>query len=502
MPHRDQGIDVAADGMTLGGSPWLIRRWRQSFALDVRSLAVYRMALGLLLCTDFIQRLRSFTFMFAIDGIFPPAAIRRSYADPTVWSLAFLHDTTWWNGVILGLEGVAGVLLVVGLATRFATVVGWIAVMSVIRRTGIASCGGDAWLACQLFWSIFIPLGTAWSWDARRTASVRQTRRAEQVCSIATTALVLQLIFVYVSAGVQKCNPSWFAGNALMHALSVHDHGTPFGEALARSGFVGNSLAWGVVALEAGAPFLLLVFPTVGMRYMLIAVFVAFHAAIGLTMTVGLFVPIGMAAWIPILPSATWSRGEAGSKPVIVTGLHRSAAAVCAVALALAAGSWVNALLWRAVLPRGVVAALNIAGLHQDWQMFGVVLGEEQWVYARAELADGRVVDLLREGRPCRGGRPDGGFTTLPDNRWHCICWCIGSPAQSTVAAEIAAGLARRWNSQHGPFAHVRTVEIRQARQRTDASATIERERLVASWPPRDAAGAGNLERFLGGAAD
>jgi hypothetical protein len=260
-----------------------------------------------------------------------------------------------------------------------------------------------------------------------------------------------------------------------MHALSVHDHGTPFGEALARSGFVGNSLAWGVVALEAGAPFLLLVFPTVGMRYMLIAVFVAFHAAIGLTMTVGLFVPIGMAAWIPILPSATWSRGEAGSKPVIVTGLHRSAAAVCAVALALAAGSWVNALLWRAVLPRGVVAALNIAGLHQDW---------------------------LREGRPCRGGRPDGGFTTLPDNRWHCICWCIGSPAQSTVAAEIAAGLARRWNSQHGPFAHVRTVEIRQARQRTDASATIERERLVASWPPRDAAGAGNLERFLGGAAD
>jgi hypothetical protein len=119
MPHRDQGIDVAADGMTLGGSPWLIRRWRQSFALDVRSLAVYRMALGLLLCTDFIQRLRSFRFMFAVDGIFPPAAIRRSYADPTVWSLAFLHDTTWWNGVILGLEGVAGVLLVVGLATRF-----------------------------------------------------------------------------------------------------------------------------------------------------------------------------------------------------------------------------------------------------------------------------------------------------------------------------------------------------------------------------------------------
>jgi len=475
-----------------------VGRWCDAaFALDARSLAAYRMALGAIICADCLLRARDFSLMVAVDGILPPDVIRRCHADPTVWSLAFLDDSTWWNAVVLALEGVAGLLLAAGVATRWSTVAAWVLVWSIIRRTGPASCGGDVWLACQLFWSMFIPLGTAWSWDARRRGPAGFDTAPVAIRSVATAALVLQLLAVYVSAGVAKCNASWVTGGALAHALSMHDHGTSLGAALVGTGLVGDWLARAVVAFEILVPLLVLVRPTPRVRLLLVAAFVGFHTAIGLTMTVGLFVPIGMAAWLPLLPSAWWDRGGPLREPVMVTGLGRIATRTCSVALLAAALSLANARWWHRQPPRAVVAALNVVGLHQDWRMFGTVAAEEQWMYARAELADGRVVDLLRDGAPCDGGRPEGGFTSLADNRWHNVCWCLGWPGQWPIAPAVAAGLARHWNANHPPEARVVRLEIHHARQGVGAGDAVEREALVGSWPPRDAAGRGNLDRLL-----
>lgn len=473
----------------------LLRRWsRAAFALDVRSLAAYRVGLGCILCVDCLLRSRDFPLMLGVDGMFPPDAMRRCFGDPTVWSLAWLLDADWWNAAVLALEGLAGAALVAGVATPVATVAAWVAVWSVIRRASPAASGGDVWLACQLFWAMFLPLGAAWSWDARRRGTAAPTRG--MACSVASVALVLQLMTVYVSAGLAKCNASWLSGNAVAHALSVHDHGTALGMALARSGLVGDPAAWLVVTLEVVAPLLLLAWPSPRVRAVLVVVFLAFHVLIGLTMTVGLFVPIGMVAWLPLVPSRAWDRAAVGAPPAIHR-LWRPAAWVCGTALGLAAVSLVTFRCGIGPLPRPLVAALNVCGLHQDWRMFGFVPDEEQWVYARAELADGRVVDLLRGGRTCGDARPEGGFTSLADNRWHNICWCLGWPAQAPVAPTVAAALARHWNATHGPDEQVRLVEIRHARQSVAAPDAIERERLIASWPPRDAAGRGNLDRLL-----
>lgn len=476
-----------------------VSRWRRyaraAFGLDLRSLAAYRIALGAILCLDCVLRTRDFPLMFAADGVFPLAALRRGYGDATVWSLAFLHDSTWWSGVVLAFEGVAGLLLAAGVATRVSTVAAWVALWSVIRRTGPATCGGDIWLACQLFWAIFLPLGAAWSWDARRRSAAGHPAVRGVACSVASAAIVLQLVAVYVSAGVAKCNATWLSGAAVAHALSVHDHGTALGMAVARSGLAGAPAAWTVVALELVGPLLLILRPTAAVRLGLIAAFVAFHALIGLTMTVGLFVPIGMAAWLPLVPAAVWDRGRATGEQAGPVGLGRVAAWSCSAALLLAATGLFHARCLGGRLPRGVDMALNLTGLHQDWRMFGTVPAEEQWMVARAELVDGRVVDLLRGGRPCTPGRPPGGFTSLAAPRWHNVCWCLGWPAQAAVAPAVAAGLARRWNATHGPEAQVQSVEIRQARQ-GEADA-IEHDSLVAAWPPRDAAGGGSLDRLL-----
>jgi hypothetical protein len=263
--------------------------------------------------------------MFAADGMFPLETLTRYHADPTLWSAALLVDADWWNGVVLATEGLAGVVLAAGCHTRIATLVGWIALVSVIRRTSPAVNAGDIWLACQLFWAMFLPLGARWSVDAWRSQSRDPAGQPiVAVRSVASAALVLQLVAVYLGAGLSKCNASWFAGDALAHALSVHDHGTPLGMALGLLPWLTRPLQWGVFVVEIGLPLILLALPSAAVRGSIVAVFIAFHAAIWLAMTVGLFAAIGIVAWLPLIPTAAWTRGRAEAAPAPV-GLGRTA---------------------------------------------------------------------------------------------------------------------------------------------------------------------------------
>jgi len=476
------------------------RAWAAaSFTLDARSLAVYRIGLGALLVADSLLRTRDFGLMFAIDGIFPLDTLARYHADATLWSLAFLVDATWWSGVVLALEGIAGGLLLVGYRTRLATIVAWVALVSVIRRTSPATNAGDIWLACQLFWSIFLPLGARWSVDAARPpAAASAPARIDAARSIASAALVLQLVAVYLGAGLAKCNATWFAGDALAHALSVHDHGTPLGMLLGGTPWLARPLQWGVLVGEIALPLVFLAIPSPRVRGTLVPLFIAFHATIWLAMTVGLFAAIGMVAWLPMFPAATWpaERAQGGGR---IVGLGPAASWTCGLALVVAASAFLHQVtpLASRRLPRPLAAAINLLCLPQEWAMFGGVPPQEQWVYGRALLADGSVVDLLRDGRPVEVNRPAGGFTTLPHHRWHKFLWVLPRAHVNVFAAPAAAALARHWNDRHAADRQCISLEIRFALQPVRGDDDGIRDALVASWPPRSPSGAGNLDRFL-----
>ena len=474
---------------------------RSSFAaacgIDARSLALFRIALGALLVADCLLRTRDFGAMFTPDGIFPPAAVRACHAAATVWSLAFLNDAAWWNAFVLAVEGLAGALLAVGWCTRVATIVAWAAVLSIVRRTFPAANGGDDWLVCLLFWSMFIPLGAVWSADAARRRSA--PARPIVVCSVATAALLVQVAVVYLVAGLAKCNGTWTSGVAVAHALSVHDHGSALGAALvARPGleWIWGPAGWLVLLLEIAGAVAALAWPAPRLRLALVAAFMTFHALIWLTMSVGLFAPIGLAAWLPFLPGEIWERRDVGGpRPPTVVGLGRLGSAACAACLGAAAFGCVGQLAGRP--PGPVVLIVNLTGLRQDWRMFAEVPALEQWVCGRAELADGSVVDILRGGAACSGDRPAGGFVSLPNHRWHRLCWGLGNPTLRLLAPDVAAGLASSWNARHPADRRIRTLEMRLVRQRVTPDDDLRYEALLASWPDRSATGSGNLDRLL-----
>ena len=129
--------------------------------------------------------------------------------------------------------------------------------------------------------------------------------------------------------------------------------------------------------------------------------------------------------------------------------------------------------------------------------MFGGVSPQEQWVYGRGLLADGSLVDLLRGGRPLEEERPTGGFTTLPHHRWHKFFWVLPTPRVRMFAPPAAAALARDWNARHTGGRQLVALEIRLGMQTVRGGDGTVRDAILASWPARSAAGAGNLERFL-----
>ncbi len=470
-----------------------------AFLLDTRSLALYRIGLGLLLVADAIFRGPDVAIMLGPDGVFPLDALARFHGTVTLWSVAYLHDSAAWSGAVVAIEGLAGISLALGWQTRLATIVGWVALVSLIRRASPAVNAGDVWLACQMFWAMFLPLAARWSVDAsRRRATVPVAAAPTAACSVATVAVVLQLVAVYLGAGLSKCNADWFTGDAIPHALSVHDHGTPLGMMLSGFPWLTRPLQWLVIAGEVVLPLLLLARPTPRVRLGLFVVFTLFHLAIWLSMTVGFFPMVGVVAWLPLLPSTVWALTDTQFENERIKTLSQPASWLCAGAGAIAACAFLIQLPpWRQErLPLPLAMAVNLTALHQQWAMFGGVPSREQWVYTRAILADGSEVDLLRDGRPVERDLPAGGFTSLHHHRWHNLFWHLAKPGAEVFAEPAARALAMEWNLRHGPDRQVSSLEIHFGIKPSGANAVV-RDYLYASWPPRSPAGAGNLERLL-----
>jgi hypothetical protein len=517
-PPWQRRVAVQASGV-----PGRLRTWfRSRFALDLRSLAAFRIAVGTILVVDALLRTRDFGLMFAPDGFFPPATLRQTWnSAPSIWSAAFLVDAAWWGGLVLAVQGLAGGCLACGWKTRAATIAAWAAQLSVVRRTLPATNAGDAWLGALLFWSMFLPLGAAWSADRwkRRAGSTAAGGPAaveeRSISSVASAALMLQVLVVYLTAGLAKWNDSWLSGEAVRRALSVHDHGTAFGMWIAGTAWLARPLTWSVLGMEIVLPLLYLLVPRPRIRLAIAGVFVLFHLAIQVTMSVGLFAAIGIAAWLALIPGAAWqslvriadrpaSTGAAGggfdpgTRPT-PGRLAWPASAACAFLFALASVAVVHGLAparWGR-LPQAIAAPLNLCGLTQEWGMFGVVYPTEQWVYGPALLADGRRVDLLRHGAVLDADEPRGGCGSLPHHRWHKLVWMLPAARYRPLAGHVAAALVRDWNSRHGPDARVVEIEIRFVIRDAAPAAASRFEQLLASWPERGPDGAGNLGRFL-----
>lgn len=509
--------------------------------LDVRSLALFRIALGAILLADFAWRLPGAPDTLAPDGMLPPDLVRRFVGHPWSWSVGLWCDAAWWNHGLLLAEAICGVALVAGRGLPWSTTAAWIVIVSLVRRTAPMTNSGDVYLAVLLFWAQFLPLAGRGRSDsppdaaadtsekprpcpgcrkwktviddvfrgvrgivagpARSASGEGRLPRAECCRGPAALALTLQVAAVYLSAGLAKWNGVWWSGDAIGFALSVHDHGTAIGDLVAGWRPGARVLSWSTVALELAGPPLLLV-PS--LRTPLVATFVVFHLAIAATMDVCLFPWVGIAAWLALLPRSFWDHLVPGAETApgdaaIVGGLDRPRTILCGAAMVIAAAAFLhsNGPWHQRRMPAGARHAVQLTFLEQDWRVFGEIRPQRQWVYARADLANGAVVDVLRAGKPLETVLPGGGFHSIGDQRLQKLLWELPKPEQRVFAGSLASVLAGRWNAAHDPAERIMTLEIHGARMVIASGGDTLQDVLMATWPPRSTTGRGNLERFL-----
>jgi hypothetical protein len=445
----------------------IANRLRAVFGLDVRSLALFRIAVGLLLLADLIFRGADFPAMYA-DGGFAPVEMVRSLQHYNQWSLHLISGAAGYQAALFIAAAALALALLVGYHTRLATIGSWILLASLQVRLPVVLSAADLLLRVLLFWSMFLPLGAVWSLDARRRPALSGTR----VVSAATVAFILQLSIVYWMTGWAKWNDAWLKEDALGDILSTGLFCLPLGRTLGEYPELTRWLSRAVVWFELLGPCLLFVpFQTARLRLIAVAAFIFFHIGIAVTVAVGLFSYVAMAAWLALVPGAAWVwmaglRKAAKENAVAVTSsaaaypsdsARRKGARFMAALLCWAALAIVVCVNWRHVtkrplpnpLDKWLTRAAQLTTLEQFWGMFGEAPPEDCWFVYQVLLKDGRRLDLLSRQLGTDHAEPMLAWQQFPSDRWRKLHWNLLSDFGRPYRQPLAEYICRRWNETH-----------------------------------------------------
>ncbi|SMO57199.1 HTTM domain-containing protein [Halorubrum cibi] len=309
-PDGDGPVDPDGDETSVGESglagAWnrlspVRDRVRKRFEVDTRSLAAVRIALALVILLDLLHRSQDLALFYTDAGAYPVAAYEATYGQYTGVSLHALSGDLWFQGLLFAVAGAFAVAFLLGYRTRLVGFVSLLLLFSLQARNPAVLNGGDRLFRVLLAVALVTPLGERWSIDALRRGSARKA-----VASFGTAALLVQPVVVFTANAILKhAGEEWYAGDGLAIALHNEVMTTTLGKFVVEFPALLTLLNYGWVVLLSGSALFLL--GTVG-RVRMLAAFTYTSAFVGmlLTMAVGLFPLLLMAAMLPFLPGVFW----------------------------------------------------------------------------------------------------------------------------------------------------------------------------------------------------
>ena len=280
------------------------------FQVDLRSLAVARMAFGSLLVVDLVNRVGFLEAHYADAGVLPRKALLALGSPRWYVSLHLMSGEPAVQLVLFAIAGVLAVMLVLGYRTRLMTCLCWLLLMSLHNRNQLILNGGDSLFRILLFWAMFVPWGARWSVDRALTPDAETG--PDQVFSVGALAFFVQTCAVYFFTGLLKSGADWWeSGLAVYYALSLDIMRLPLGTYVYQFPEFMRFMTTATLWLELAGPFIFFIpFRNAVFRWLGVAVFAIFQLGLGATLQVGLFPWVSIAALVAFLPSATWERGN------------------------------------------------------------------------------------------------------------------------------------------------------------------------------------------------
>lgn len=277
------------------------------FKLDLRSLALARVLLGVLTFFDLWRRLSDLDIFFTDNGILPRWVLLEQFE--LNWRMSLLSlNGSYSFALILALTGMlASLFFALGWRTRISNLIVWLTIISFQARfPQAATSGGDMLLRIFLFWSLFLPMNARYSVDH---AVSENSHDENEFFSIFSSLWIVQIMLLYIFTFLYKWAPVYHTDfDAVWFMLQLDIFTTPIGRWLGQHYVTTKFLSFTSYALEIIGPLLLFI-PWKRDLFRGIAVisFWLFHGGIGLTMYLGNFVPICLIIWVGLIPTAWWN---------------------------------------------------------------------------------------------------------------------------------------------------------------------------------------------------
>lgn len=365
-----------------------------ALSLDLRSLALMRIGLALIIIYDLIHRAQYLTFHYTDNGVLPVQILKTEVWKPGYWSFHSWSGSAEWQAFLFVLAGIFAFILLIGYRARLFAVLSWIMMISLHNQNPLVLNSGDAYLRMLLLIAIFLPIGRRYS-----VAPVRYRGQLDTYFSAATVLLIAQIMCVYIFTGLFKHSGEWLTeGSALHYALSLKQMTKPLGEWMLQFPELLRLLTFGTLLIEAFLPlFLLIPVKNHIFRYIFIAVFVLFHLGIYATMMVGLFSFVCIVALLALLPSHfyTLRTFKPEQRPVPERSLWLNTVA----ALLLLFIVYLNVHSLKPIHSQNSVPALlsQTLRISQNWKMFAPrVLKRDGWFAFKATRPDGTTFDAFQ----------------------------------------------------------------------------------------------------------
>lgn len=287
-----------------------LRLVKQSLSLDLRSLALYRFLLGLVVMGDVVYRWVDLENFYTDIGLIPRAIFISELTVPWSFSLHLANGSLGFIQVMMLIHLLLGFMLCIGFKTRMSLIGIFLLTISVHNRNWLVQNGGDDVLRVLLFFSIFLPLNKKRSLD-----SALITNKEEMPAtyfSVWGLAFFFQAFAIYFFSFILKEHPDWRSEfTATYYAFRLEIFNTFISRWLLNSPNFLKVFTAVTIYLEAIGPIILL---TAAMffkrwwiaRFKVVVFFWLLHLGIICTLKVGLFPYICMAMWTAFIPSQVW----------------------------------------------------------------------------------------------------------------------------------------------------------------------------------------------------
>ncbi len=443
---------------------------RRLVAIDLRSLALYRILAGGLVLLDLVLRARNLTLHYTDEGPMPRELARFMVGRYSV-SLFQLGDSTALAASVFLLTGLAAAGFALGWRTRLSNLVLWVGLLSIHNRNPAILDMGDSLLAMSLFWALFLPLGARWSLDSLGAPPVQ----TPSVSSLASFAFIFQFGLVYLCTGVQKNGPDWISDfTAIYTAIGNPIHKGALADPLMALMAAQPWVCYLLTALVLVWEYILLLLLLSPWRGWGLATVLIFQLGLQATLFLQLIPLINLTVACGCLPSGFWEFGRVaewsrrldqvledrlgrwgrGVRPDLDLAFWEKAVVVLVLlwTVLFATATLTGARLFPATARR-LAAPLRF---NNAWQMFGPSPPINGGYYhARGTLIDGRPVDLWNQTMEFEFKQQQPEFFEW---RWMALCFRVYGGRRGTQAP-LCEFLARRWALKY-PMERLRKVEL------------------------------------------